>query len=744
MSAAAACMDGADSEQRGLIVAKYEAICYTRIWYTKRMVNIMTKIKLKKKIDVKETVCMVFLALVLSFFLAAVITGLWTLTFNNNIRYYDLDLDINIDLLEQNDDGYYILNDNEFEHVIDISPNWYDQEETWFSLKYLVRDSRSLEKEADILSIKCLDADMNELTDEVPLKNGVINNVLVPSGCVYVRWYIRAEAGEQISFRLCRVGSREVYNRWGELFGITGIFFVVFCLLIAGAQILLAAYDRKIPWDFPITVMSYLFEKVRWVLTRFRFLRRNGAVSKVVYAIGCIAAFILVYQITFFKSSEAKKCLMMLMMVLCTAGCGYGARMNWRFCEKEPDRAVRRGGIKRSILSISFFWFSVMLCISEIVVQKQFFGAGFMYLIMFGFIGYCMSYSSTSYDFIRYLKAGILINYIYIIIQCVFVIHEIRTWGTAYYYSGINYNPALFGVNVIGPFIILVSDLDEQLEKGKITVRFILTAFLLGTAIFFLWSAQARTMFFLEILVGLVFFGKLFVMRKSYPNKLMLLGQLLIAGVLVVVSWNMTLWGINNFALKDTEYVLKVSALTGMEVYADDGSRIFSTFTSGLSLQRFTSGRLGMWITYFKNMNLFGHDDLGFCPTFQGWITPHNSVLWYMYEYGALTVAPYLIMMVSFCVEAFRYAKRWCFKNKNAMLPFYTFCMIFVLGLTETVEDVFRWYTPWLLVYIVVLFLMGNHDTVKAQERPENYRKKSIIQGILVASAMLVFLKYTL
>ena len=151
MSAAAACMDGWDSEQRGLIVAKYEAICYTRIWYTKRMVNIMMKIKLKKKIDVKETVCMVFLALVLSFFLAAVITGLWTLTFNNNIRYYDLDLDINIDLLEQNDDGYYILNDNEFEHVIDISPNWYDQEETWFSLKYLVRDSRSLEKEADIL-----------------------------------------------------------------------------------------------------------------------------------------------------------------------------------------------------------------------------------------------------------------------------------------------------------------------------------------------------------------------------------------------------------------------------------------------------------------------------------------------------------------------------------------------------------------------------------------------------------------
>lgn len=702
-------------------------------------------IKLKRKPNIKEIVCMLFMAFMLSVFIAAAMTGLWSVKVHSDDRYYDLNLDVSMSGYEKNADGYYVLNGEEYQQVINIVPKW-NQPQLWFSLKYVVKDAAGNDIDNDIVYLVCMDENMSENTYEAAVENGKVNNFLVPDNSVYVKLIVRGESGEQIDFKLCRIGSRQVYNEWERFFKIAGAFFAGFCVIIALIEIVLGIFGKNIPWDLPINAMSYFYEKVRWLLTKCHFMKKNGYAGPVVFVLGCIAAGVLVYQITYFKSSEAKKCLMFLMMLLCTAGCGYGVRLKWKFWDKDISDKKRRGGIKKNVLSIAFFWFSIMLCVSEIVVQGKWFGAGFMYLIMFGFMAYCMSFSNDSYDLIRYLKAGILINYIYILIQCLFMIHEIKTWGTPYYYSGINLNSALFGVNVIGPFVVLMSDLDEQLEKGKITFRYIGTSLLLGTAMLFLWACQARTMFIAEIVIGLVFFGKIFVSRRNYKNKLLLLAQLVITGVLVVAAWNGTLWGINNFALKGTQYHLKVSMLVGMEVYADDGSRIFSMLNKGLSLNKFTSGRFGMWITYLKNMNLWGHTELEYCPSADKWITPHNSILWYMYEYGALIVVPYIIMVVSFGCEAVRHAKKWVFKNKNAMLPVYTFCMLSVLGLTETIEDVFRWYTPWVLVYMIVIFLMKDDkdDKIEVRQTESEQPKRNIIYGVAVASLMLVLFKYTL
>lgn len=702
--------------------------------------------RFKRKPNIKEILCLSFLALMVSVFIAAAATGLWTVKVHTSDRYYDLDLPVSLSDAVKDDDGYYSLEETEYNTIINVKPTW-EQPKLFFSLKYVVEDETGEQLDKDIVHATCLNEAMEPVSKELLIKRGELTDVLVPEGVRYVKLRTVGTTGEAIKFSLCRIGSRPVYNTWGELWGYTALIFLGLEILIVLLEILLGITGRNVPWDMPIHVMSYIYEKVRWALTRCRILSRQSNKSPIIFIVGCLSVFILIYQITYFKSSEAKKCLMFLMMVLCTTGCGYGAKLKWGFGNRAEHTGVydrTKGGIKVDLLSIAFFWFSIMLYVSDVVVKGEWFGAGFMYLVMFGFMAWCLSFCSDSYRLIRYLKIGILLNFAYIIFQCVFTIHEIRTWGTEYYYSGINQNSALFGVNIVSAFVVLVSDIDEMLEKGKITFRYVLASVLLGVAILFLWAAQARTMFLIEILIGLVFFGKIFVCRRRYGNKLMFIGQLAILAVCIVVGWNAVLWGINNIALKGTEYHLKVTMLTGMEVYAGDGSRIFDKFKNFGSLSSFTTGRFGMWITYLKNMNLWGHVELEYCPNVDRWITPHNSILWYMYEYGAIIVVPYLLMVGAFIIKSIKYAKRNLFKSFNAMLPVYTSCMLLILGLTETFEDVFRWYTPWVLLYMVVIYLMRDEKKEICCDENAASIKKNNTQSIMIVTVLFVFLKYIL
>ncbi len=223
-------------------------------------------------------------------------------------------------------------------------------------------------------------------------------------------------------------------------------------------------------------------------------------------------------------------------------------------------------------------------------------------------------------------------------------------------------------------------------------------------------------------LILAVLFGCVFWIGKYDSVKIK--KRVLIGGIVAVVGiglFILVLWGLYNIDSEDIKANVENDFLRGQLVYWCGRAKTTfnaksATFKHGSVLammDRFSSGRLGIWFEYSKELTLTGHAGV-YCPI-NGRLHPHNNYMAWLYQYGLIGGSLFLSWFIYLLVCAIK--KAGTVRNIKYLFPSLWCVMAIGAMLPETHPWIYT--TTFILLFVQYIFIIRISDKEDA-ENEEN------------------------
>lgn len=365
-------------------------------------------------------------------------------------------------------------------------------------------------------------------------------------------------------------------------------------------------------------------------------------------------------------------------------------------------------------VAIPWFALWVMACISDFIVPKTWSYLGYVFLLFFGIAFYLWHNMKNPEDIIRDIVSALHIHFIGIILYCFFCRPQIENYS----YLGICGNSNIFSfylITILAAWLAASDNLLEFMPKNKRKVFLLsLEACLI---FFFLWKTQCRGAFIAAFIMTAIFIFRQLRCLKGKRNKFPFFYLILIL-LLIFPVYNICDWITLNIPYKfGTVVIYEIDNYMPQKEISFNSPFIMKVFASGNelidrlqanNLDELFSGRITIWKSYIRQMNLLGHNELVKIKikTYYS----HNMFLEIMYRYGVFTLIPYVFMWIGAMESAIRYMKIGKRKENGCVLfPIMIFTGFLILSMNDALEQPFR-DTIWLIAYFIIGLFMFKPD----------------------------------
>jgi len=322
-----------------------------------------------------------------------------------------------------------------------------------------------------------------------------------------------------------------------------------------------------------------------------------------------------------------------------------------------------------------FSWviYSILACVSDIIVPKNQMFTGVMMLTVYGLLFFVMAGMKKSIAIYHDFMIGVEISYFITSIFCLFC----RPIGDMFEgrYNGCTISPYSYAMYTGMVIAVFLAELDRWLLEKKNKVYLVLYLTGIVSALYFVWLTQSRDGVLAVGICGLFFLFRVFCMRKveNYGKKTVFaigVCVILAVPVLWIQDWcvhnlprqlGTTVYFENDNRMNSKTFQeqkeeiteqelgenLEDAILPGNIVYAqdmDNSSGSNRLFHKAVSLDILSSGRITVYREYIALMNLWGHEK---DPYIWGRkMRAHNAVLQTGYRYGIFVMIPYTVMLL--------------------------------------------------------------------------------------------------
>lgn len=290
-----------------------------------------------------------------------------------------------------------------------------------------------------------------------------------------------------------------------------------------------------------------------------------------------------------------------------------------------------------------------------------------------------------------------------------------RYWGVFLNLSTIGLFSA--GAAVCGLFWIFM----RKKDRWKLSWRYLpaVLCILGGLAAVSMISARTAQLGFICVIAFVIIFcpakGDIGVVRKRF---FIVAGS----GVILLLCGFGVLWGLYQID-KETlrEYISNDIIYNNVAYWHGRArtmfraeSRVFEHGTLLAMLDRFGSGRLGIWLEYIANLNLFGHT-----TTYLEEMKPHrthahNTYISFLYNYGIVPGGAFLCWYAALFITAVK-------KNLKGNVIYLLPALWLVLALGGMLTDTFFWIYPTQFVLLFLLYpLMVNIEKKEKKTNAES------------------------
>lgn len=275
-------------------------------------------------------------------------------------------------------------------------------------------------------------------------------------------------------------------------------------------------------------------------------------------------------------------------------------------------------------------------------------------------------------------------------------------------YEGERYYGVFFNIGTIGAFCggavvcVIYWLISKEKERRKVSLRMVLIFATLITSLVTVFMVGTRTVMF--ALICVVFFCYIFYPAKNQKGirKKRIFIVCGVTSIMLCLGF-LSLWGLYQIEREELRAIIDNDMLYNQIAYWHGrASTMFKaesvTFKHGTPiamLDRFSSGRVGIWYDYIKNLNLLGHESEFRIMNEQNMWHAHNVFISCLYNYGIVGGGAFVCWLISVLIMAVKKATAKC-----EIYLFPTLWIVFALSamLTET----FYWIYP---IPFIMLFL---------------------------------------
>lgn len=357
--------------------------------------------------------------------------------------------------------------------------------------------------------------------------------------------------------------------------------------------------------------------------------------------------------------------------------------------EKRPQKPAWK-----HTLAQAWFWLSVIMTISGLLVPKRWPCIGVLFLFVYGiwFLiwGSMQKPCQILADVCLALKAVFWTT----VILSVFG----RTYTPGQPYAGMYVNQNVFAAFLILIMAVNLSQLYHLYAKQeKPFLRSILLGAELCLMFFFLISTQSRIGLMTGVGVLLIFFLKT-------KRRLVFLLQLLFLFLPVSFLADWTFLHVQQafpyrieYAKADLEEpVFQDTFVFGEIVNASESQENWKLTEGTVTLDNLASGRITLWKAYIRKFNLWGHR---YRERINGvFVHSHNAFSYMIYLYGILSLIPYAVMWMMIFVRSSEFAKR---TRPYSFFPLALASGFFIHAMIDTLEEPFSM-ESWIIVYFII------------------------------------------
>lgn len=379
-------------------------------------------------------------------------------------------------------------------------------------------------------------------------------------------------------------------------------------------------------------------------------------------------------------------------------------------------------------LAYAWIWLSLIMIFSNLFAPKKWPWIGLLFLT---------AYALWFWVWGSRKNPGQILADISCSLKIVFWITTILSLFGRTYISGVPYSGIYRNQNVFVSFLVMVLAVDLAqarnlfLENGAQTLRSLSISAELCLVLFFLVSTQSRGGMLTGIaLVSLCFLRGDCKKTAGSRKKIIFFLQILLLFFPVCHAAEKTILKVQEIFPYRLAYQTELTAKEedpvleeihfgrGDVVYAGESENHLLDSFRAKSLDALTSGRVTLWKTYIRKLNLIGHYNKE--NTNGMAVHSHNAFTYMAYLYGILALIPYFVMWWSLFGRAGRYARGGF---SYGFLPLALSCGFFIQAMTDTLESPFS-VESWIIVYIVIGVLFGK-DAEKREVREDGSRSRS-------------------
>lgn len=386
---------------------------------------------------------------------------------------------------------------------------------------------------------------------------------------------------------------------------------------------------------------------------------------------------------------------------------------------------------------LSWVCYSILACISDIIVPKTQMMTGVMMLTIFGLLYFTISRMEhpivVLYDFMHSVK----MSYVVTTAFC------LMCRPVAGRYIGCTVSPYSYALYLGIVIAVFFGELERWfLEKIKVKYLILHLTGLIS-ALYFEWLTQSRNGILAVFVCGSIFLFRIFQMKKAPDYGRKIIYAIVSCAILTIpVLWCQD-WCVRNLPAKlgTTVHFSNDTILIGKKgqnnpdhiplkfqdksepelfqrdvVYAQETGFTLENqrvFRWGSSLDVLSSGRITIYKEYIALMNLWGHKKDPYISNTK--MRAHNAILQTGYRYGIFAMIPYVIMLIYAGYYSVCYLRTNRTKEKSyAVFPLCAFSVCLVTMTFDNVERNFR-YLPWFTFYLLVGFLSNRQNKDKTQ-----------------------------
>ncbi len=337
----------------------------------------------------------------------------------------------------------------------------------------------------------------------------------------------------------------------------------------------------------------------------------------------------------------------------------------------------------RNLTGKLWLFYCVLLMISDLLVSKEIPYAGFIMLVILGFVFFVWQ-NAEMYDvFLHNAIRGLVYTLPILVLYCTFF----REKKAGFLYNGCFSDRESMALYMMAVCIALFEEINRMMEKenGKRS-----RMFLNGLGIFFcIYYIYCARSFLCFLVLGIIFMIWIWPKRKEKD-------QIRKYGIVLVVL--LPVAAIMIGAVRYMDHFVP-SALGTDIVYLNEkyemmsGGTITGHVIADISIQIENIGymitdKITIWANYIRKLNLFGHHSPLF--VFKTRTGAYNAVLEIAYTYGIFCIIPYLLFLVH---GSGKLVKERKFLAMAGVIAFWVFCMI------SNLEKMFL-QPIWLIFYL--------------------------------------------